>query len=164
MTATQTCSWHPDRETRLSCGQCDKPICVECMRYHPVGIRCKECSRPSTLPTHRLSTDYLVRGLAAMVGLGLAGGIVLTVLSQVPGLGFFRLLLMAGLGYVAGEGIGASVNRRRGRPYQLMAAGAVVLAVGLFLVPRLAVTGGVDVFAVLGGFIAVVVAVNRLRP
>ena len=164
MTSPQTCSWHPDRETRLSCGHCGKPICVECMRAHPVGIRCKECSRPAGLPTHQLSPNYLLRGLAAMVGLGLAGGVALSILSAVPGLGLFRLLLMMGLGYVAGEGIGAAVNRRRGRPYQLMAAGAVAMALSFFLLPSLVVGGRLDLFALLGGLLAMAIAVGRLRP
>ena len=166
MTTARTCHWHPDRQTGLSCSRCGKPICVDCMRYHPVGIRCKECARLAVLPTYRLSAGYMVRGLAAMAGLGLAGGIALFIITGLPGLGFLSLLLMIGLGYVVGEGIGAAVNRRRGRPYQYMAAGAVVLAFGLYLVTQLAVTGSftLDAFTALGAVIAVVVAVNRLRP
>ena len=166
MTAVRTCHWHPDRETRVSCGRCGKPICVECMRQHPVGVRCKECARPAVLPTLQLTTSYLVRGLAAMVGLGLAGAIVLSIMAQLPGAGFMSLLLMLGVGYVAGEGIGAAVNRRRGRPYQFMAAGAVLLAVGLFTLAEVAQYGVLvlDLFTVLGAIVALLVAVSRLQP
>lgn len=38
------CYRHPDRETLLRCGRCDRPICSECQVRHPVGIRCPECA------------------------------------------------------------------------------------------------------------------------
>jgi len=38
------CYRHPDRETGLSCSECDRPICYECMTPAPVGIRCPEHS------------------------------------------------------------------------------------------------------------------------
>lgn len=37
-----TCYRHPDRETGLSCSECGRPICTECMTMAPVGIRCPE--------------------------------------------------------------------------------------------------------------------------
>jgi membrane associated rhomboid family serine protease len=36
------CYRHPDRETRVSCSECGRPICEECMTFAPVGIRCPE--------------------------------------------------------------------------------------------------------------------------
>src|SRR5215469_2731344 len=38
------CYRHPDRETGLSCSECGRPICYECMTPAPVGIRCPEHS------------------------------------------------------------------------------------------------------------------------
>jgi membrane associated rhomboid family serine protease len=38
----QTCYRHPDRGTGLSCSECGRPICTECMTIAPVGIRCPE--------------------------------------------------------------------------------------------------------------------------
>jgi membrane associated rhomboid family serine protease len=38
------CYRHPDRETGLSCSECGRPICTECMTPAPVGIRCPEHS------------------------------------------------------------------------------------------------------------------------
>ena len=38
------CYRHPDRETGLSCSECGRPICVDCMTSAPVGIRCPEHS------------------------------------------------------------------------------------------------------------------------
>ena len=39
------CYRHPDRETRLSCSECGRPICAEeCVNYAPVGLRCPDHS------------------------------------------------------------------------------------------------------------------------
>jgi membrane associated rhomboid family serine protease len=43
-TAERTCYRHPDRATGLSCSECGRPICTECMTMAPVGIRCPEHS------------------------------------------------------------------------------------------------------------------------
>jgi membrane associated rhomboid family serine protease len=39
----QHCYRHPDRETGVSCSNCGRPICHECMIPAPVGFRCPEC-------------------------------------------------------------------------------------------------------------------------
>lgn len=39
------CYRHPGRETGVSCSNCGRPICYECMVQAPVGIRCPECVR-----------------------------------------------------------------------------------------------------------------------
>jgi len=38
------CYRHPDRETLLSCSNCERPICTSCMREAAVGVRCPECA------------------------------------------------------------------------------------------------------------------------
>jgi membrane associated rhomboid family serine protease len=38
------CYRHPNRETLVSCSECGRPICEECMTFAPVGIRCPEHS------------------------------------------------------------------------------------------------------------------------
>ena len=43
-TVERTCYRHPDRVTGLSCSECGRPICTECMTMAPVGIRCPEHS------------------------------------------------------------------------------------------------------------------------
>ncbi|TML18133.1 MAG: rhomboid family intramembrane serine protease [Actinobacteria bacterium] len=43
-TVEKTCYRHPDRVTGLSCSECGRPICTECMTMAPVGIRCPEHS------------------------------------------------------------------------------------------------------------------------
>src|SRR5437764_1730867 len=41
-TGMPTCYRHPDRETGLSCSECGRPICTECMTAAPVGLRCPD--------------------------------------------------------------------------------------------------------------------------
>lgn len=38
------CYRHPDRETGLSCSECERPICTECATFAAVGIRCPDHS------------------------------------------------------------------------------------------------------------------------
>jgi membrane associated rhomboid family serine protease len=40
-----TCYRHPSRETNVSCSNCGRPICPDCMTTSPVGMRCPECAR-----------------------------------------------------------------------------------------------------------------------
>jgi membrane associated rhomboid family serine protease len=42
LTETHTCYRHPKRETLVSCSECGRFICEECMNFAPVGIRCPE--------------------------------------------------------------------------------------------------------------------------
>jgi membrane associated rhomboid family serine protease len=43
-----TCYRHTSRETGVSCSNCGRPICPDCMTPTPVGMRCPECSRSGT--------------------------------------------------------------------------------------------------------------------
>src|SRR5947208_14336337 len=59
MDAPRYCERHPDRETGLSCSECGRPICYECMTPAAVGLRCPEhAGKPQgvqrvTRPTQR---------------------------------------------------------------------------------------------------------------
>jgi membrane associated rhomboid family serine protease len=44
----QTCYRHPDRETGVSCSNCGRPICPDCMTSTSVGMRCPECAQQTT--------------------------------------------------------------------------------------------------------------------
>ena len=43
-----TCYRHPSRETNVSCSNCGRPICPDCMTTTSVGMRCPECSKQRT--------------------------------------------------------------------------------------------------------------------
>lgn len=38
------CYRHPDRDTLLSCSNCERPICTSCAQPAAVGLRCPECA------------------------------------------------------------------------------------------------------------------------
>ena len=44
----RTCYRHPSRETGVSCSNCDRPICPDCMTSTSVGMRCPECAKQKT--------------------------------------------------------------------------------------------------------------------
>ena len=44
----ETCYRHPGRETGVSCSNCGRPICPECMTSTSVGMRCPECAKQRT--------------------------------------------------------------------------------------------------------------------
>ena len=83
-----SCYRHPDRETGLSCSECGRPICTECMTPAPVGLRCPDHAtsrraprvggRQIVLPQTRLAgTDALVT--KALIAINVAIYLVTTV-------------------------------------------------------------------------------------
>src|SRR6266576_2774991 len=100
----KTCYRHPDRVTGLSCTECGRPICTECMTMAPVGIRCPEHSGKPQGDWWRLMTAaFLHYGpfhlLLNMLGLYWFGSL----LERRIGSGRFLLLyLVSGLAGSAG--------------------------------------------------------------
>jgi len=81
-----TCYRHPGRETGLSCSECGRPICTECMTVAPVGIRCPEHSGVSrgvrrARTTLSYSGSYVTRAL-----IGLNAGVYLAELANGSGI------------------------------------------------------------------------------
>ena len=60
--AMATCYRHPDRETNVSCSNCGRPICPDCMTATPVGMRCPECARERTQVRRHLAGLRAGRG------------------------------------------------------------------------------------------------------
>jgi membrane associated rhomboid family serine protease len=83
----QTCYRHPDRETGLSCSECGRPICTDCMTVAPVGLRCPDHSgRPQGVQRVRRAA---VTGTGALVTKGLIGlNVAVFVLSLAQGATF----------------------------------------------------------------------------
>ena len=160
------CYRHPDTETLLRCGNCDWPICVQCVVQHPVGIRCVECARSRRLPTFDVTPMYYARAVGAALGIGVGGiiGLVLLSLLVVPlgYVGFYvRWLALVGFGYLMGSGVSLAVKHKRGRGLQWV-AGVGVAATVLVAAPLLGL-GPNNLFGLLILGVAVYVAVNRLR-
>jgi membrane associated rhomboid family serine protease len=78
----EVCYRHPGRETGVSCSNCGRPICPDCMTPTSVGMRCPECARQrQDVRTLRAAGDapvltYILIGINVAVALGavLGGG------------------------------------------------------------------------------------------
>lgn len=164
------CATHPDVETELTCGRCEKPICPRCMVYTPVGARCRECAQVKRLPTYNLGTQTLVLAGVAAVVVGAGTGVIWWLFNSLTYGFLFVLLIGFALGYVIGEAVSLAANRKRGPPLQVIAVIGVIFAY-LVRTALLVVVDGwgfgelrlIDAFALLAVVFASVIAVNRLR-
>ena len=82
----QTCYRHPDRETGLSCSECGRPICTECMTPAAVGIRCPEhAGRARTIKAPRIVARPAGSAIATKVLIAL--NVVVYLITAVQGNG-----------------------------------------------------------------------------
>lgn len=82
------CYRHKDIETAVSCSDCGKPICPDCMVFGPVGIRCPDCSGQREARAQRNRPRPSVRSMASsassdLVTRVMVGIIVLIYVAQV---------------------------------------------------------------------------------
>ena len=122
------CYRHPDRETALSCIDCERPICTDCARTAAVGLKCPECAKVPRTALARIPQGKLVVAVVAGVVASLVAGVVhAMVLSGFLGIIFAFLL---------GSGIGEIMRRAAGgfRDRQLARAAAACAFLG-FLAP-----------------------------
>jgi hypothetical protein len=68
------CYRHPDRETWVRCGRCDRPICPACAMQGPVGFRCRDCGKPVRDPLTSLTPTQAVVGFLIAAGAGAVSG------------------------------------------------------------------------------------------
>jgi membrane associated rhomboid family serine protease len=91
------CYRHPDRETYVSCTECGRGICPDCMTFGPVGIRCPDhASTGGQAPAPRRAARRAGRSLS------LAGPFVTLTLIALN-VGIYVLELLAG-GQLNGTG------------------------------------------------------------
>ncbi|HEY79158.1 MAG TPA: hypothetical protein G4O09_08610 [Dehalococcoidia bacterium] len=122
------CQRHPQVETNLRCSKCGTPICPRCLVQTPVGARCPDCARLSRLPVYQVPTTYYLRASVAGLVTAIACGVAWAVIDWVIPFFSFSLLLAPAAGYVIGEVISWSVNRKRGTVLAVVAGIAVVIA------------------------------------
>ena len=156
------CATHPDIETNLRCGKCDKPICPKCMVQTPVGARCRECARLYRLPTYRVSTVYYVRAAFTAIGAAAVCGMLWGLLENlIPFFYIFNIIIGGAVGYACAEVISLAVNRKRGTGLAVIAGAAVLLSYMVaIIVPWGFRFAFFDLLAIAAG---IVVAASRIR-
>ena len=161
MAETMYCYRHPDRETRVSCATCGRPICTECMVATEVGIKCPDDARlPRGARAGVMKRDQIAKSFLAGVAVALLGALV--VYYVLPQIGFGRLILSAAAGY----GAGIFVHRAGGRNGGPLAMAISGVAVALAFAPALAqpiLNGNIPVYLILPAIIAVGFAVYNSR-
>lgn len=94
---TRYCYRHPDRETGLSCSECDRPICADCATFAPVGIRCPDHAgarggrKPRQIrprPVHRAQGIALATGSAPITKALIAINVGIYLIGAAQGAGF----------------------------------------------------------------------------
>jgi hypothetical protein len=166
------CYRHPDRETWVRCGRCDRPICTKCALQGPVGSRCRDCGRLRNDPLTHLSRRQLILGIAVALVCGTLAGIVGLQLWL-----FITIILGPIIGGLVAEAVLRVTGYKRGTTVRAVVllglAGGLLLAVpvhlalftGLFdagvppqlgraLVPQLLVQGSVYLIAATVGAFA----------
>jgi hypothetical protein len=113
---TLHCYRHPDRETWVKCGRCDRPICPRCAIQGPVGLRCKQCGKPAFDPLTSFTATQFVLGVVVAILSGAAAGFF------AARIGFFSIIVA----YFAGGLIAEIVMRVTGYKH-----GPVMLAIVL---------------------------------
>jgi hypothetical protein len=161
------CATHPNVETDLGCSKCGKAICPRCAVQTPVGMRCRECAQVRRIPTYNVGGATLVRAGGAAIGAGVAFGVAWAFFNLVTYI-FYGVLAGIGIGYVIGEIVSLSTNRRSGPPLQAMAVGGVVLAYIVRVSVLLATDWGMrdlrsDGFGLVVALLAAFIAAGRLR-
>ena len=71
----EVCYRHPGRETGVSCSNCGRPICPDCMTSTSVGMRCPECASDRTRVRTMRGVEepmatYVLIGVNVLIGLG----------------------------------------------------------------------------------------------
>ncbi len=66
-----TCYRHPSRETGVSCSNCGRSICPECMTTTAVGMRCPECSKQRTRVMRMRDISSIPRATYALIAINI---------------------------------------------------------------------------------------------
>lgn len=133
MAEKYACFYHPDRETRVTCGRCERPLCPDCVQHGATGVRCRDCITLS--PRERgLANPRQIRNAAlAALPTAAAGGLVLALS------GWVSFLPSALLGLAVGAVAFTASGRHRDVTIQAMAA--VIALAGVLLAAVLVSAG-----------------------
>jgi hypothetical protein len=161
MAEAMCCYRHPDRETRVSCATCGRPICTECMVQTEVGIKCpNDAQLPRGARAGVMKGNQVAKTFLAGIAVALLGALI--VYYVLPQIGFGRLILSA----LAGYGAGTLIHRAGGRNGGPLAMAISGVAVATAFVPSLVqpiLSGNLPLFLLLPALVAVGFAVYTSR-
>ena len=159
MSQTTFCKRHSGVETNIACGRCGDAICPRCMVHAPVGVRCPDCGRSRPAPTFDVSPMIMARGIGAGLVVGIVGGIIVSVVLRLVFFPYLLAALIVGLGYLVGETISISTNRKRG--FRLKLAAGLRMFIGYSLITYL--TGGLtfNIVNLLAGGIGFYLSISK---
>ena len=155
------CNWHPNVETGLSCSQCGRSICTQCLVQASVGIRCPECGKATPLPTFDVQPSFYAKAAGVGVAVAIGGGVLWIIFNAIFASfgGILSSIPALGVGYAAGEFISKSVNAKRSKGLAYIAAGSVIGAY-LISLPSAPPTGFIGLIVLA---IAIYTAVQRVK-
>ena len=116
---TLYCYRHPNEQTYLRCGKCERPICAKCRVSTPVGFRCLECANLQVLPTYAIEPTYYLKSF--IFGL-VAAGAIGALMGYFPDFEFWTALIM---GLAVPEAVAAGANQKRGPGLQMVAIACI---------------------------------------
>jgi hypothetical protein len=114
------CYRHPDRETWIRCGRCDRPICTRCAMQGPVGSRCKQCGKLAFDPLTSFTAGQLVLGISTALMGGVVGGFIAV------RIGFFAILVSYFAGAIIADLVGRATGYKRGPIMAAIVFGGIV--------------------------------------
>jgi membrane protein CcdC involved in cytochrome C biogenesis len=163
------CATHPDVTTNLRCGKCGKPICPKCMVVTPVGARCRDCARLYKLPTFRVSVQYYLRAAATALALAVVLGLLWGFIENLLPFHIFSLIAAMGIGWVIGELVSRSVNRKKSSGLAVIGGAGVAISYGIAYLVEYLRAGFISfdlyrvVFTLVALGIGIYFAASRLR-
>jgi len=161
--SAEACFNHPQRETMVHCGKCDRPICVQCMVQTPVGMRCRDCAQLKQLPQFDVDAALLARAAAGGLAASTVAWLLITYVSY---LSFFAAILV---GFAVAAAMSPLAKRRTSRPLEVSAISCVICGYIIAHYARFVLLGGLPferldtVGSILPLALASFIAVVRLR-
>jgi hypothetical protein len=128
----QPCANHPNRLTYVTCSNCGKPLCPDCMVFSAVGIKCKECARMPRSARVTLKTNKFLLAIAAGFWAATVLGFAYYYILGSLRFFFVFIFVAAGIGYLVGEAVSRTSGRYHGLKTAVVAAASVVWG---FLIP-----------------------------
>jgi hypothetical protein len=159
------CAYHPNVETNLRCGKCNKPICPKCLVQTPVGARCRDCAGLDKLPTFRVSTRYYLIATGTALGMAIAGGAAWGLIEWLVPVFSLNILLAPAAGYAIGEVTSLAVNRKRGTGLAVVGGIAAAVSYGVSLLFPGVLPAGLFsiIYHIIAVALGIFVAVTRLH-